>query len=101
AWFASAMRRLDAHYDSDGDDDAGVAYLSSHPRSADRIAAAEAAGAAFITAHPELVRETPGYDPCVAEGICPDEDDCDDDACIDSDEADEYEDSEDAVDSGS
>ena len=54
AWFASAMRKLDAHYEIDDDDDGGVAYLSSHPRSADRIAAAEASGAAFIAAHPEL-----------------------------------------------
>lgn len=101
AWFASAMRRLDAHYDSDGDDDAGVAYLSSHPRSADRIAAAEASGATFIAAHPELLRETPGYDPCAAEGLCPDEDACADDACIDPDEAEEYEDEPAAADDGS
>jgi Zn-dependent protease with chaperone function len=82
AWFASAMRKLDAHYDIEDEDAAGVAYLSSHPRSADRIAAAEASGAAFIAAHPELVRETPGYDPCLAEGLCADQDDCEDDVCI-------------------
>jgi Zn-dependent protease with chaperone function len=104
AWFASAMRKLDDHYDVDSNKDHGTAYLSSHPSSASRIAAAEASGQDFIALHPEQIRETPGYDPCEEEGICPDEDDsqnCDGDECIDPDEADENADGEDAPDPGS
>ena len=82
AWFASAMRKLDAHYEIAEGEEGGVAYLSSHPRSADRIAAAEASAATFVSAHPELVRETPGYDPCLEEGICPD-DEVDVEECAD------------------
>ena len=80
AWFASAMRKLDAYYDADTQEKSGTAYLSSHPSSVDRIAAAEQAGADFIAAHPDLIRESPGYDPCLEEGICPkeDEDEADD-----------------------
>jgi Zn-dependent protease with chaperone function len=85
AWFAAAMRKLDDHYGETGEEDDGPAYLSSHPRSVARIAAAEAAGDAFIAAHPELVRETPGYDPCTGEGNCPDDDE-DFDEAEDADE---------------
>lgn len=49
-WFAEAMRRLHAAYP----DDEGYAYLSSHPPTAERIAAAEAAARAFALAHPRL-----------------------------------------------
>ncbi|MEO7935136.1 MAG: M48 family metallopeptidase [Dokdonella sp.] len=96
AWFAQAMRKLDDHYDARKDQQGGNAYLSSHPSSAARIAAAEASGVQFITAHPELVRESPGYDPCEEEGICADDEDeaCADDACIDPDEAEENEEDE-------
>ncbi|MFA7322453.1 MAG: M48 family metallopeptidase [Dokdonella sp.] len=92
AWFAAAMRKLDDfHHDSDEDE--GIAYLSSHPSSFARIAAAEAEGETFIAAHPELIRETPGYDACADEGICADEDedsevgDCDDADCTDAGES--------------
>ena len=92
AWFAAAMRKLDTHYDVD-DAEGSASYLSSHPSSAERIAAAEASGEAFINAHPELIRETPDYDACEEEGICPDEDeyeddsDCEESDCVDADEA--------------
>ncbi len=91
AWFAAAMRKLDDHEDPRKGGIGGNAYLSSHPSSAARIAAAEASGELFITAHPELVRESPGYDACEEEGICPDDDDedCADDSCLDADEAEE------------
>ncbi len=91
AWFAAAMRKLDDHEDSRKSGIGGNAYLSSHPSSAARIAAAEASGKRFITAHPELVRESPGYDSCEEEGICPEDEDedCDDDICVDPDEVDE------------
>ena len=87
AWFASAMRKLDA--DNDDDTAGGIAYLSSHPSSAARIAAAEASGEKFLIDHPDLVRESPGYDACLEEGICPDDEDescADDDDCLDPDE---------------
>jgi Zn-dependent protease with chaperone function len=98
AWFASAMRKLDDHYDIDKGRDGGTAYLSSHPSSASRIDAAEASGEAFIASHPDQIRETPGYDACTEEGVCPDDDeaqDCSDDDCIDPDEA--YEDADDST----
>ena len=88
AWFAAAIRKLDAHFDVD-DTDSGGTYLSSHPGSAARIAAAEVSGAAFISAHPELIRETPDYDACEVEGVCPQEEDdedggdCNDCECVD------------------
>ncbi len=96
AWFAAAMRKLDMHYDVD-DAQGSASYLSSHPSSAERIAAAEASGETFISAHPELIRETPEYDACEEEGICPEEEeyedeDCDDWDCDDVDEAYESED---------
>ncbi len=72
AWFAEAMRALMiAHDEVDGGD--GVKYLSTHPSSGERIAAAEAAGAAFLERHPDKFRDVPGYDPCEDEGICEDE----------------------------
>jgi predicted Zn-dependent protease len=104
AWFASAMRKLDDHYDYDSSKDGGNAYLSSHPGSASRIAAAEESGLAFIAAHPDQIRETPDYDPCLEEGACPDDDesqDCNDDECFDPDEDDEDTDDEVPADSGS
>lgn len=98
AWFAAAMRKLDDHYGETGEEDDGPAYLSSHPRSVARIAAAEAAGDAFIAAHPELVRETPDYNACEDEGICPEEDE-DDGDCDDCDDEDYF--NTDAIDEGS
>ena len=93
AWFASAMRKLDTYYDIDGDEESGTAYLSSHPSNVDRIAAAEAAGAAFLGEHPELIRETPGYDPCLEEGLCPEDDsgvmDCVEEDCLEAEAVDE------------
>src|SRR5690606_35130480 len=99
AWFAAAMRKLDVFNHGSNKEEAGVAYLSSHPSSAARIAAAEASGEAFIEAHPELFRETPDYDACEGEGICPDEDDgdcedCDGEDYFDADAVDEDIDSE-------
>ncbi len=83
AWFAEAMRRLiDEHDLDDGD----VSWASTHPATTERIAAAVDAGAAFLEAHPERAKDSPGYDACAAEGICPeeslDEDDCDEDCQI-------------------
>jgi Zn-dependent protease with chaperone function len=98
AWFASAMRKLDDHYDINEGKDGGTAYLSSHPSSASRITAAEESGQDFIAAHPDQVRETPDYDPCLEGGVCPDDDeaqDCDEDDCFDPEKADE--DAEDAA----
>jgi Zn-dependent protease with chaperone function len=84
AWFASAMRKLDEH--ASGADDDGMTYLSSHPSHASRIDAAEVAGVMFLTEHPELARETPDYDACEEEDICPDEHDgtCKGDGCGDN-----------------
>jgi Zn-dependent protease with chaperone function len=104
AWFASAMRKLDDHYGVEKGKDGGTAYLSSHPSSASRIASAEESGQAFITAHPDQIRETPDYDPCLEEGVCPDDDeadDCGEDDCFDPDEADEDAENAAAPDSGS
>lgn len=105
AWFAEAMRKLDDfHHGSDQDE--GVAYLSSHPSSFARIAAAEAEGETFIAAHPELIRETPGYDACADEGVCADEDedseagDCDDADCTDAEESTGNDGAEPGTDSG-
>ncbi len=93
AWFAAAMRKLDARVDVEVDGtEYSIGYLSSHPSSTARIAAAEASGEAFISAHPELIRETPDYDPCENEGLCPDEDeyeDCDDWDCAEAEESDD------------
>jgi len=75
AWFAEAMRKLDAQADAADDD---ISYLSSHPISADRIAAAEAAGVEFLAAHPDKAKEVPGYDPCSEEAACLEEEVCDD-----------------------
>jgi Zn-dependent protease with chaperone function len=75
-WFAEAMRTLAAEMPDDGQ----LAYLSSHPTSADRISAADAAASAFASTHPDLCPN----------GVCPgeesvddDESDCDD--CEDED----------------
>lgn len=89
SWFAQAMRELDDYYDVDEME--GAAYLSSHPSSGERISAAEERGTAFVESHPELAREEPGYDACVEEDICPDEDDagdiedCEDEDCWEAD----------------
>ena len=58
-WFAESMRALQAEYP----DEEGPAYLSSHPPTDERIAAAEAAARAFALAHPALCPE----------GVCPGE----------------------------
>ncbi|MGH8172807.1 MAG: M48 family metallopeptidase [Rhodanobacteraceae bacterium] len=70
-WFAEAMRALAAEIPDDGQ----LAYLSSHPTSAERIDAADAAALAFAAAHPALCPN----------GVCPgeeveeeDESECDD-----------------------
>lgn len=90
AWFGSAISKLTGHED-DSDDDLG--YLSSHPSNVARIAAAQAAGVAFLVMHPDLARETPDYVACAEEGECPEEDDygeeCED---IDCDEAEHIDD---------
>lgn len=98
AWFAAAMRKLDTHYNVD-ETEGSARYLSSHPSSAERIAAAEVSGEAFINAHPELIGEIPDYDACADQGICPDEDeyeDGDDSDCFDPDEAEESSEAEEA-----
>ncbi|HET9031627.1 MAG TPA: M48 family metallopeptidase [Dokdonella sp.] len=84
AWFAAAMRNLDEHHGAAKSGDRDIAYLSSHPSTPSRIAAAEASGEQFIASHPELIRETPGYDACEEEGICAEDDleDCDNDDCL-------------------
>lgn len=99
AWFGSAIGKL-TEYADDSDDD--LAYLSSHPSHAARIAAAQSAGIAFLAAHPDLARETPDYDACSEEGDCPEESDnddedyehyddeeCFDDECIEADATDD------------
>jgi len=75
AWFAEAMRRIAD--ESDYDDD--LAYLSSHPSTTERIVAAEQAGERFLAAHPDRAKDSPGYDACAEEGICPEDDE--DDGC--------------------
>ena len=75
AWFAEAMRKLDAENADYGED---IAWLSTHPASTARIDAAEAAGAEFLMAHPEKFDDVPGYDPCAEEGACEDDDYSDD-----------------------
>lgn len=74
-WFAVVMSSLSAR----APEDSRLAYLSSHPPSAARIAAADAAATAFAAAHPDLCPN----------GVCPDDSgddsnvsdcaDCDDD----------------------
>lgn len=56
-WFARAMQALLM----DQPDDAQLAYLSSHPPTAERIALAEAAGRRFAAEHPQLCPD----------GVCP------------------------------
>ncbi|MBN8481186.1 MAG: M48 family metallopeptidase [Xanthomonadales bacterium] len=95
AWFAEAMRALMAAHDEVAGDD--VKYLSTHPSSAERIEAAEQAGAGFLERHPEKSRDVPGYDACEEEGVCEDEESpedesesCGDDEvepCLDEDAA--------------
>jgi Zn-dependent protease with chaperone function len=78
-WFAEAMRRLEAAHPAHR---RGVSsYVSSHPDTLDRIDAADAAAAAFATAHPDLCPN----------GVCPGEesDDPDDPDCEDCDTDDE------------
>src|SRR5690606_10969028 len=86
---AEAMRKLDAEHADYGED---VAWLSTHPASAARIAAAELAGAEFLAAHPEKAEDVPGFDPCAEEGACAEAEafefeeceECEDDACYDA-----------------
>lgn len=103
AWFAAAMRNLDDYHGAGKTRNSGIAYLSSHPSTPSRISAAEASGEEFITAHPELIRESPDYDACEEEGICPDDEveTCDGDDCPDPDESDEWQDAETPTESGS
>lgn len=98
AWFGSAMAKL-SEYAEDSDED--LAYLSSHPAHAARIAAAESAGVAFLAKYPDLVRETPDYDACAEEGDCPEESDCEEEYedmdCDDSDYSDDVSVTADAI----
>ena len=73
-WFAEAMRVLQAAHAPRGR--SHVAYLSSHPDTADRIDEAEAAAATFAAAHPDLCPN----------GVCPGEEPEDDSACEDCDD---------------
>ena len=76
-WFAEAMRRLEAAH---GAHRRGIsAYVSTHPDTADRIDAADAAALAFAAAHPQLCPNgvCPGEEG--GESDEPDCDDCDDD----------------------
>ncbi|MEO8012375.1 MAG: hypothetical protein ABI650_12070, partial [Dokdonella sp.] len=66
-----------------GDTGEDVAYLSSHPSSAQRILAAQRAGEAFLLENPDKFRDVPGYDACAEEGLCGD---ADDQTCADLEE---------------
>ncbi|HNR91428.1 MAG TPA: M48 family metallopeptidase [Dokdonella sp.] len=84
AWFAEGMRNLQQAHEDYGD---AAAWLSTHPSDEARIAAAEAAGEAFLERHPDRFRDVPGYDPCADEDICEDEEpeeDCGEDDCADA-----------------
>jgi Zn-dependent protease with chaperone function len=79
-WFAEAMRDLQADHPKDVR--SRVAYVSSHPDTADRITAAEDAAIRFAAAHPDLCPN----------GVCPgegpdDELECDD--CGDEEDEDD------------
>jgi len=78
-WFAEAMRVLQSEHPARGR--SRVAYLSSHPDTADRIAEADDAATKFAAAHPDLCPEgvCPGEEPG-ADWRCEDCDDEDDDA---------------------
>jgi len=69
-WFAASMRELSAT----SPDNADISFLSSHPQSRDRIAAADAAARAFAAAHPDACPN----------GVCPG-DDVGSDSCEDCD----------------
>lgn len=56
SWLGAALGQLE----TDLPDDASLAWMSSHPATAARIAAADAAGADFVARHPELADEEPG-----------------------------------------
>ena len=78
-WFAEAMRRLETAH---GKHRRGVSsYVSSHPDTADRIDAADAAAVSFANAHPALCPN----------GVCPGEevDESDDSDCDDCDDDEE------------
>lgn len=72
AWFAQAMRTLEAYVSDEGGSDDSPGYLSSHPQTRERIDEAEFAGEKFAIEHPELYRERPDYDACAEDGICED-----------------------------
>ncbi|ANB18522.1 M48 family metallopeptidase [Dokdonella koreensis] len=55
SWFAAALQTLGEEVP----DDAGLAWMSSHPSTQARIAAADEAGVAFVAAHPERAGEEP------------------------------------------
>lgn len=55
SWLGAALGQLE----SDLPDDASLAWMSSHPATAARIAAADAAGADFVARRPELAGEEP------------------------------------------
>lgn len=72
AWFAQAMRTLEAYVSDESESDDSPGYLSSHPQTRERIDEAEFAGEKFAIEHPELYRERPDYDACAEDGICED-----------------------------
>ena len=72
AWFAQAMRTLEAFVSDQGESDDSPGDLSSHPQTRERIDEAEFAGEKFAIEHPELYRERPDYDACAEDGICED-----------------------------
>ena len=75
-WFAEAMRRLEAAHGAHGTHRRGVSsYVSTHPDTADRIDAADAAAESFAKAHPDLCPN----------GVCPGEESEESDDCEDCD----------------
>jgi len=78
-WFAEAMRVLQSEHPARGR--SRVAYLSSHPDTADRIAEADDAATKFAAAHPDLCPNgvCPGEEP-EADSDCEDCGDDEDDA---------------------
>ncbi|TAH42148.1 MAG: M48 family metallopeptidase [Rhodocyclaceae bacterium] len=70
AWFAQAMRTLEAYVSEQDESGDSPGYLSSHPQTRERIEEAEFAGEKFAIEHPELYRERPDYDACAEDGLC-------------------------------
>lgn len=97
SWLGAALSQLETELP----DDASLAWMSSHPSTAARIAAAEAAGATYLAAHPERADEEPDQvlyaDDEEEDGgpwcaCCDDTSDCEDGACADEEaiDADTY-----------